>query len=41
MDGQGNMKTQALESVLELTNLIIINFNRSDINNIEHFNDLI
>jgi hypothetical protein len=40
MDGQGNMKTQALESVLELTNLIILNFNRTDINNKDHFKDL-
>ena len=40
MDGQGNMKTKALESVLELTNLIIINFSKQDIKNTEHLKDL-
>lgn len=40
MDGQSKLKKEAFESSLLLTNLIIINFNKHDLNEPSHFQDL-
>jgi hypothetical protein len=40
MDGQGSLNDKAINSVLNLTNIVIINFNFKEINDAEALNDL-
>ena len=40
MDGQGNLNSQAIKSVLKLTNITIINFSLPDFNDYEALTDL-
>jgi hypothetical protein len=40
MDGQGSLNDKAINSVLYLTNIVIINFNFKEINDAEALNDL-
>ena len=40
MDGQSKLKNEAFESSLLLTNIVIINFNKLDLNEPSHFKDL-
>lgn len=37
MDGQSKLKKEAFESALLLSNLVIINFNKLDLNEPSHF----
>ena len=41
MDGQGNLNDQAIISALQLTNIVLINFNFAEFNEVDPLKDLV